>query len=150
MALHRNSDHVCAYMSLRSQHLAPEVRRAASYQSAARESNASKRSKRPKPKAGVFSDAESLASTALSTKDGTRRKGKKESKRSSLTKDMIRWMEKTGLQTYTVPLLLLFIFCIKLSVGLGSYSGEGNPPLYGDMEAQRNVSIVSFTSSTTI
>ncbi|KAG5456037.1 MAG: hypothetical protein BJ554DRAFT_4335 [Olpidium bornovanus] len=33
---------------------------------------------------------------------------------------------------------LLFAVFVRLAVGLGSYSGCGEPPLFGDFEAQRH------------
>ena len=37
-----------------------------------------------------------------------------------------------------LALLVAFSIFVRVLVGLGGYSGEGNPPEYGDFEAQRN------------
>lgn len=41
-------------------------------------------------------------------------------------------------QFRNLVLLTLFAIFVRVLVGLGSYSGEGHPPEYGDFEAQRN------------
>jgi len=100
--------------------------------------NRTKSASRSGRRGGAISDAESLASTVFSATGSARKLKRTKVQHTSLIKNAIRWMEKTGQQAHVLPCLLLFILCIKLSVGLGSFSGEGNGPLYGDMEAQRN------------
>ncbi|PPQ91702.1 hypothetical protein CVT25_012915 [Psilocybe cyanescens] len=50
----------------------------------------------------------------------------------------IRWMHKRGLKAWVVPGILVVSLLVKLAVGLGSYSGQNTPPMYGDYEAQRH------------
>ncbi|KAM6494335.1 glycosyltransferase family 57 protein [Amanita muscaria] len=50
----------------------------------------------------------------------------------------IRWMHKRGLRDWVLPGALLTSTLIKCCIGLGSYSGKGTPPMYGDYEAQRH------------
>ncbi|KAH9480442.1 Dolichyl pyrophosphate Man9GlcNAc2 alpha-1,3-glucosyltransferase [Psilocybe cubensis] len=50
----------------------------------------------------------------------------------------IRWMHKRGLKAWVVPAVLATSLLVKLAIGLGSYSGQGTPPMYGDYEAQRH------------
>ncbi|NXT55367.1 ALG6 glucosyltransferase, partial [Pluvianellus socialis] len=49
-------------------------------------------------------------------------------------------MEKWSLMTITVLLALT----VRWTVSLGSYSGAGNPPMYGDYEAQRHWQEVTY------
>ncbi|KAG5635041.1 hypothetical protein H0H81_012625 [Sphagnurus paluster] len=50
----------------------------------------------------------------------------------------IRWMHKRGLRHWVAPLAVLAALLVKTSIGLGSYSGAGTPPMFGDYEAQRH------------
>ncbi|KAJ7644149.1 glycosyltransferase family 57 protein [Roridomyces roridus] len=50
----------------------------------------------------------------------------------------LRWMHKRGVKDWVVPSLVLASTCVKFSVGLGSYSGQGTSPMFGDYEAQRH------------
>lgn len=122
--------------------LAPLRHRTRSQHSADRRSNAStsrvsKNRRNHDQSAAAHSDAGSIASTVWST-SGARDKSRREAKRSSFLTDVLRGFERTGQQAFILPAILLFAYIVKLSVGLGSFSGEGKPPLYGDMEAQRN------------
>ncbi|KAJ6613312.1 glucosyltransferase [Mycena sp. CBHHK59/15] len=47
-------------------------------------------------------------------------------------------MHKRGVKAWVVPSALLASTCIKVCVGLGSYSGQNTPPMFGDYEAQRH------------
>ncbi|ESK90477.1 glycosyltransferase family 57 protein [Moniliophthora roreri MCA 2997] len=50
----------------------------------------------------------------------------------------IRWMHKRGMKDWVfIGVLLVGVF-VRFSIGLGSYSGEKTPPMYGDCEAQRH------------
>ncbi|GJE98268.1 glycosyltransferase family 57 protein [Phanerochaete sordida] len=49
-----------------------------------------------------------------------------------------RWMHKQGLRHRVVSLVILFAALVKWCIGLGSYSGQGTPPMFGDYEAQRH------------
>ncbi|KXN88065.1 putative dolichyl pyrophosphate Man9GlcNAc2 alpha-1,3-glucosyltransferase [Leucoagaricus sp. SymC.cos] len=53
-------------------------------------------------------------------------------------KAWIRWMHKRGIKAWVIPLLLLMSTLFKFCIGLGSYSGRGTPPMFGDYEAQRH------------
>ncbi|TDL22242.1 hypothetical protein BD410DRAFT_272741 [Rickenella mellea] len=53
-------------------------------------------------------------------------------------KRWIRWMHKHGMKHWVVPCTILASVCVKWSTGLGSYSGAGTPPMFGDYEAQRH------------
>ncbi|KAF7314320.1 Glycosyltransferase family 57 protein [Mycena kentingensis (nom. inval.)] len=50
----------------------------------------------------------------------------------------VRWMHKRGVKAWVVPCALMGATCVKLAVGLGSYSGYNTPPMFGDYEAQRH------------
>ncbi|TFK88205.1 glycosyltransferase family 57 protein [Polyporus arcularius HHB13444] len=47
-------------------------------------------------------------------------------------------MHQENLKAWIVPSLVLASIWVKWAVGLGSYSGQGTPPMYGDYEAQRH------------
>ena len=123
--------------------LAPLRHRSRSQHSADHRSNASKSSRVQKSRrahgqsAAAPSDAGSVASTIWST-SGAKDRSRRAAKRTSLLTDVLRGFERTGQQAFILPAILLFVYIIKLSVGLGSFSGEGKAPLYGDLEAQRN------------
>ncbi|KAF8627459.1 hypothetical protein AX17_006272 [Amanita inopinata Kibby_2008] len=50
----------------------------------------------------------------------------------------VRWMHKRGIKNWVLPGALLASTLVKYCIGLGSYSGMGTPPMYGDYEAQRH------------
>jgi alpha-1,3-glucosyltransferase len=50
----------------------------------------------------------------------------------------IRWSHKRGMRNSLISLIILACIFLKLCLGLGSYSGENTPPMYGDYEAQRH------------
>ncbi|KAH9049839.1 glucosyltransferase [Lactarius hengduanensis] len=50
----------------------------------------------------------------------------------------LRWMHKNGLKHWVVPCTLLASAVVRWCIGLGSYSGQGTPPMFGDYEAQRH------------
>ncbi|KAJ6559179.1 glycosyltransferase family 57 protein [Mycena vulgaris] len=56
----------------------------------------------------------------------------------AMARRWIRWMHKRGVKAWVVPCALLASTCIKVCMGLGSYSGQGTPPMFGDYEAQRH------------
>ncbi|KAI0648106.1 glucosyltransferase [Trametes meyenii] len=47
-------------------------------------------------------------------------------------------MHQENMKAWVVPCLVLAAVWTKWAVGLGSYSGQGTPPMYGDYEAQRH------------
>ncbi|KIP08071.1 glycosyltransferase family 57 protein [Phlebiopsis gigantea 11061_1 CR5-6] len=47
-------------------------------------------------------------------------------------------MYKQGLRHHVIPLIILSSALIKWCIGLGSYSGRGTAPMFGDYEAQRH------------
>lgn len=123
--------------------LAPLRHRSRSQHSADHRSNASKSSRVQKsrrahgPSAAVPSDAGSVASTIWSA-SGPKGRSTRAAKRTSFLADVLRGFERSGQQAFILPAILSFVYIVKLSVGLGSFSGEGKAPLYGDLEAQRN------------
>ncbi|KAJ7600668.1 glucosyltransferase [Mycena floridula] len=50
----------------------------------------------------------------------------------------IRWLHKRGLKDNILPGSVVAATLVKFCVGLGSYSGRGTSPMYGDYEAQRH------------
>ncbi|KAH0586179.1 hypothetical protein H2248_007440 [Termitomyces sp. 'cryptogamus'] len=50
----------------------------------------------------------------------------------------VRWMHKRNLRAWVVPAAVCAAVLVKAALGLGSYSGKGTPPMYGDYEAQRH------------
>ncbi|RXW25365.1 hypothetical protein EST38_g522 [Candolleomyces aberdarensis] len=61
-----------------------------------------------------------------------------ETEHASLGRRWIRSMHKRGLRTWVIPGAIAFATLVKLCLGVGSYSGEATPPMYGDYEAQRH------------
>ncbi|KAJ3864801.1 glycosyltransferase family 57 protein [Lentinula novae-zelandiae] len=57
---------------------------------------------------------------------------------SGMGRRWIRWSHKRGMRSSLIALIFLACVFLKLSLGLGSYSGENTPPMYGDYEAQRH------------
>ncbi|RPD62340.1 glucosyltransferase [Lentinus tigrinus ALCF2SS1-7] len=47
-------------------------------------------------------------------------------------------MHQENMKAWVVPSLVLASIWVKWAVGLGSYSGQGTPPMFGDYEAQRH------------
>ncbi|KAI0050368.1 glycosyltransferase family 57 protein [Auriscalpium vulgare] len=58
--------------------------------------------------------------------------------RGGMGRRWVRWMLRSGLREWVVPSAVLASLLVKWTLGLGSYSGEGTPPMYGDYEAQRH------------
>ncbi|KAF6755794.1 glycosyltransferase family 57 protein [Ephemerocybe angulata] len=56
----------------------------------------------------------------------------------SMGRRWIRYMHKRGLKSWVVPSAVAFATLLKLALGVGSYSGQATPPMYGDYEAQRH------------
>ncbi|KAF8073702.1 glycosyltransferase family 57 protein [Lyophyllum atratum] len=56
----------------------------------------------------------------------------------SMGRRWIRWMHKRGARHWVVPAAVLAAVLVKACIGLGSYSGEWTPPMFGDYEAQRH------------
>ncbi|KAF9077817.1 glucosyltransferase [Rhodocollybia butyracea] len=50
----------------------------------------------------------------------------------------IRWSHKRGMRSSLIGLVTFACVFLKLGLGLGPYSGENTPPMYGDYEAQRH------------
>ncbi|KAG6884958.1 hypothetical protein C0993_007073 [Termitomyces sp. T159_Od127] len=50
----------------------------------------------------------------------------------------VRSMHKRNLRAWVVPAAVAAAVLARAAVGLGPYSGEGTPPMYGDYEAQRH------------
>ncbi|KAF8158135.1 ALG6, ALG8 glycosyltransferase family-domain-containing protein [Crassisporium funariophilum] len=50
----------------------------------------------------------------------------------------IRWLHKGGMKAWVVPGIIGASTLVKFAIGLGSYSGQGLPPMFGDYEAQRH------------
>ncbi|KAI0304350.1 ALG6, ALG8 glycosyltransferase family-domain-containing protein [Multifurca ochricompacta] len=50
----------------------------------------------------------------------------------------LRWMHKNGIKHWVLPCTLLASALVRWCIGLGSYSGQGTPPMFGDYEAQRH------------
>ncbi|CAA7261601.1 unnamed protein product [Cyclocybe aegerita] len=64
--------------------------------------------------------------------------GVKETEEPGMGRRWVRWMHKRGLRAWVVPAILGAGALVRLGIGLGSYSGEATPPMYGDYEAQRH------------
>ncbi|KAG6379392.1 glycosyltransferase family 57 protein [Boletus reticuloceps] len=50
----------------------------------------------------------------------------------------VRWMHKHNMKGWVVPCAIAASTYVKWCIGLGSYSGYGTPPMFGDYEAQRH------------
>jgi alpha-1,3-glucosyltransferase len=50
----------------------------------------------------------------------------------------IRWMHKRGIKEWVIPGVIVASTLVKFLIGLGSYSGQSTPPMFGDYEAQRH------------
>ena len=68
----------------------------------------------------------------------TRLKGESGHEVHGAGKRWIRWMHKHGMKHWVVPVAILASAWIRWCIGLGSYSGQSTPPMYGDYEAQRH------------
>ncbi|KAI0365736.1 hypothetical protein BV20DRAFT_972820 [Pilatotrama ljubarskyi] len=55
-----------------------------------------------------------------------------------MAKRLVRWMHRENMKSWVAPCLILVSVWVKWAVGLGSYSGQRTPPMYGDYEAQRH------------
>ncbi|KAI8994135.1 ALG6, ALG8 glycosyltransferase family-domain-containing protein [Trametes punicea] len=55
-----------------------------------------------------------------------------------MAKRLIRWMHHEHMKAWVGPCMILASVWVKWAVGLGSYSGQGTPPMFGDYEAQRH------------
>ncbi|KAI0345967.1 hypothetical protein BDW22DRAFT_1370359 [Trametopsis cervina] len=56
----------------------------------------------------------------------------------SPARGLVRWMHKQGFRDWVVPITILLATLVKWCIGLGSYSGQGTRPMFGDYEAQRH------------
>ncbi|KAJ3976924.1 glycosyltransferase family 57 protein [Lentinula raphanica] len=63
---------------------------------------------------------------------------------SGMGRRWIRWSHKRGMRTSLVVLIFLASVFLKLCLGVGSYSGQNTPPMYGDYEAQRHWMEITF------
>ncbi|KZT73712.1 glycosyltransferase family 57 protein [Daedalea quercina L-15889] len=79
---------------------------------------------------------QSLASPLLSAHNEGRKADSEHA--GGMGKRWVRWMHKHGMKHWVVPCAVLASVWVKWSIGLGSYSGQGTPPMYGDYEAQRH------------
>ncbi|KAG9019276.1 Glucosyltransferase-like protein [Tulasnella sp. 427] len=50
----------------------------------------------------------------------------------------VRWMAKTGMRDWVLPISIAAAVWVKWTAGLGGYSGRATPLMYGDYEAQRH------------
>ncbi|KAF5369312.1 hypothetical protein D9758_002725 [Tetrapyrgos nigripes] len=57
---------------------------------------------------------------------------------SSMARRFVRWTHRQGNRNFTLLWIFFVSVLFKYCVGLGSYSGESIPPMYGDYEAQRH------------
>ncbi|KAF4590166.1 Glucosyltransferase-like protein [Pleurotus pulmonarius] len=56
----------------------------------------------------------------------------------SMGRMWVRWMHKRNMKGWVIPALVAVSTLLKWCIGLGSYSGEATPPMFGDYEAQRH------------
>ena len=56
----------------------------------------------------------------------------------SALRSFVRWASKNGLKEACLPIGILAVVLVKWITGLGSWSGKGMPPMFGDFEAQRH------------
>ncbi|KAF8967145.1 glucosyltransferase [Flammula alnicola] len=61
-----------------------------------------------------------------------------EPEETAMARRWIRWMHKRGFKQWVVPGIIAVSTLVKLAIGLGSYSGQNTPPMFGDYEAQRH------------
>ncbi|KAF8513781.1 ALG6, ALG8 glycosyltransferase family-domain-containing protein [Gautieria morchelliformis] len=50
----------------------------------------------------------------------------------------VRWMHRSGMRGWVIPVSMVGAAWIKWLVSLGGYSGFNTPPMFGDYEAQRH------------
>ncbi|KAF9267381.1 hypothetical protein L218DRAFT_955274 [Marasmius fiardii PR-910] len=85
-----------------------------------------------------------LDSVARSTtiKRSTKAKEKRVNYHSNLEEGLgrrsLRWAHKGGMKDWISVGILILGVLIRLCIGIGSYSGQSTPPMYGDYEAQRH------------
>ncbi|KAG6831930.1 hypothetical protein H0H92_006531 [Tricholoma furcatifolium] len=85
------------------------------------------RLQKPKPSVSVSASTSTSTSTHTHVADST-----------SMGRRWIRWMHRRNLRAWVVPVAVGTAVLVKLALGVGSYSGHGTPPMYGDYEAQRH------------
>ncbi|THU87032.1 hypothetical protein K435DRAFT_731058 [Dendrothele bispora CBS 962.96] len=56
----------------------------------------------------------------------------------STARRFVRWTHRQGQRNWSLLFVCLASHLLKYCIGLGSYSGHGTPPMYGDYEAQRH------------
>ncbi|KAK7469253.1 Glucosyltransferase-like protein [Stygiomarasmius scandens] len=56
----------------------------------------------------------------------------------SMARRFVRWTHRQGRRNWALLFVFLVSVLVKYCIGLGSYSGQGTPPMYGDYEAQRH------------
>ncbi|KAG6897078.1 hypothetical protein C0992_004319 [Termitomyces sp. T32_za158] len=115
------------------------------------DSSASQHWLRTPPHSPVSSRCPSPASTAASHRPPTTfstlfeegehprvQRTKTHTEDTGMAKRWVRSMHKRNLRAWVVPTAVLAAVLVKTALGLGPYSGEGTPPMYGDYEAQRH------------
>ncbi|KAG2368691.1 ALG6, ALG8 glycosyltransferase family-domain-containing protein [Suillus spraguei] len=50
----------------------------------------------------------------------------------------VRWMHRSNMKSLVIPSAIAASALVKWCIGLGTYSGYGTPPMFGDYEAQRH------------
>ncbi|KAG0696080.1 glycosyltransferase family 57 protein [Suillus ampliporus] len=50
----------------------------------------------------------------------------------------LKWMHRNNMKSWVVPSAIAASALVKWCIGLGTYSGHGTPPMFGDYEAQRH------------
>ncbi|KAF8645218.1 hypothetical protein AX16_008045 [Volvariella volvacea WC 439] len=56
----------------------------------------------------------------------------------SMGRRWVKWLHKRGIKQWAIPGIIAASTLVKLCMSMGSYSGRGTPPMYGDYEAQRH------------
>ena len=54
------------------------------------------------------------------------------------THKLFRYFERMKSEWIGSVTIVLIVIFVRLCVGVGPYSGQGKPPMYGDFEAQRH------------
>lgn len=124
---------------LRSGSMSPVSSRAASPASAYSTSSSpyTYKPRRTRTSFSAFRERDNPSRTMLGT-SGTRPKSERADTEAAMGRRWIRWLHKKGMKEWVVPGAILASTFVKCCMGLGSYSGQGTPPMYGDYEAQRH------------
>ncbi|KAI0087799.1 ALG6, ALG8 glycosyltransferase family-domain-containing protein [Irpex rosettiformis] len=84
------------------------------------------------------SDRERWKPPLPTIQQGVPSRGEKNDLHNSPARGWVRWMHRQGLKDWVIIIAIVLSVLVKWCIGLGSYSGQATPPMFGDYEAQRH------------